>query len=108
MEPPVRQYFHTVFTYLTYADIAIADGDDLLRCIIDAASRLDRQQVPLEKFGIQFVQIGTDQDAARSLQVLDDELSDRYKIRVRFVRDFSHTFTHDSSGHCRRHSLRPC
>lgn len=85
MEPLVRWYFHTVFTYLIYAIIAIADGDELLRCIIEAASRLDRQQVPLEKFGIQFVQIGTDQDAARSLQVLDDELSDRYKIRVRLV-----------------------
>jgi hypothetical protein len=85
MEPLVRWYFHTVFTYLTCTIIAIADGDELLRCIIEAASRLDRQQVPLEKFGIQFVQIGTDQDAARSLQVLDDELSDRYKIRVRLV-----------------------
>jgi len=108
MEPLVRWYFHIVFPYLTYADIAIADGDDLLRCIVEAASRLDRQQVPLEKFGIQFVQIGTDQDAARALHVLDDELSDRYKIRVRLVHEFSHAFTHDSSGHRRRYSLRPC
>ncbi|KAG1720665.1 hypothetical protein EDB19DRAFT_1775713, partial [Suillus lakei] len=50
--------------------------------IIEAASRLDRQQVPLEEFGIQFVQIGIDQDPTWALQVLDDELSDRYKIRV--------------------------
>lgn len=97
-----------MFTYLTYTDITIADGDDLLRCIIEAASRLDRQQVPLDKFGIQFVQIGTDEDAARALHMLDDELSERYKIRVRLVHGFSYAFTHDSSGYRRYHSLRPC
>ncbi|KAG1759953.1 hypothetical protein EDD22DRAFT_110045 [Suillus occidentalis] len=72
---------HEPISVIVITDGAATDGDELLRCIIEAASRLDRQQVPLEKFGIQFVQIGTDQDAARSLQVLDDELSDRYKIR---------------------------
>ncbi|KAG1720398.1 hypothetical protein EDB19DRAFT_2029883 [Suillus lakei] len=72
---------HEPISVIVITDGAATDGDDLLRSIIEAASRLDRQQVPLEKFGIQFVQIGTDQDAARSLQVLDDELSDRYKIR---------------------------
>jgi len=90
MEPPVRLYFHTVLTYLTYADITLADGEELVRAIVEAASRLDRQHVPLDKFGIQFVQIGTDQDAVRALQVLDDELSERYKIRVGFVDCFSY------------------
>jgi hypothetical protein len=72
---------HEPISIIVITDGAATDGDDLLRCIVEAASRLDRQQVPLEKFGIQFVQIGTDQDAARALHVLDDELSDRYKIR---------------------------
>ena len=63
-----------------------------MRCIVEAASRLDRQRVPLDRFGIQFVQIGTDEEAARALQVLDDELSDRYKIRVGIsFRGFSDT-----------------
>ncbi|KAG1721558.1 hypothetical protein EDB19DRAFT_1771985, partial [Suillus lakei] len=37
---------------------------EVLRGIIEAASRLDRQQVPLKKIGIQVVRIGTDPDAA--------------------------------------------
>ncbi|KAG1816351.1 uncharacterized protein BJ212DRAFT_1480799 [Suillus subaureus] len=72
---------HEPISVIVITDGAATDSDELLRCIVEAASRLDRQQVPLEKFGIQFVQIGTDQDAARALHVLDDELSDRYKIR---------------------------
>ncbi|KAG2354147.1 hypothetical protein BDR07DRAFT_1483579 [Suillus spraguei] len=59
----------------------LTDSDDLLRCIIEAASRLDKQTGSSQKFGIQFVQIGTDQDAAKALHMLDDELSERYKIR---------------------------
>ena len=58
-----------------------------MRCIVEAAGRLDRQHVPLDRFGIQFVQIGTDEEAARALRHLDDELSERYKIRVGFVHD---------------------
>lgn len=72
---------HEPISIIVITDGAATDGDELVRCIIEAASRLDRQQVPLHKFGIQFVQIGTDQDAARALSVLDDELSDRYQIR---------------------------
>ncbi|KAG2363589.1 hypothetical protein BDR07DRAFT_1483563 [Suillus spraguei] len=72
---------HEPISVIVITDGAATDSDDLLRCIIEAASRLDKQQVPLHKFGIQFVQIGTDQDAAKALHMLDDELSDRYKIR---------------------------
>ncbi|KAG1774755.1 hypothetical protein EV702DRAFT_484134 [Suillus placidus] len=72
---------HEPISIIVITDGAATDGDDLLRCIVEAASRLDRHQVPLHKFGIQFVQIGTDQDAAKALHVLDDDLSDRYKIR---------------------------
>lgn len=72
---------HEPISIIVITDGTATDSDELLRCIVEAASRLDRQQVHLEKFGIQFVQIGTDQDAARALHVLDDELSDRYKIR---------------------------
>ncbi|KAG1740160.1 uncharacterized protein EDB91DRAFT_1248481 [Suillus paluster] len=72
---------HEPISIIVITDGAATDGDELVRCIIEAASRLDRQHIPLDKFGIQFVQIGTDQDAARALSVLDDELSERYRIR---------------------------
>ncbi|KAJ8595015.1 hypothetical protein M405DRAFT_418668 [Rhizopogon salebrosus TDB-379] len=72
---------HEPISIIVITDGAATDGDYLIQCIIDAASRLDKQQVPLDKFGIQFVQVGTDEEAARALQVLDDDLSDRYRIR---------------------------
>lgn len=86
MELPVRLSFYTLAHIPDICDIA--DGDDLLRCIVEAASRLDKQRLPLDRFGIQFVQIGTDEEAARALQVLDDELSERYKIRVGIFRSW--------------------
>ncbi|KAG1778067.1 hypothetical protein EV702DRAFT_1186762 [Suillus placidus] len=67
---------HPSSTHEPISIIVITDG-----AASKAASRLDRHQVPLHKFSIQFVQIGTDQDAAKALHVLDDDLSDRYKIR---------------------------
>jgi hypothetical protein len=81
-----------------------------VRCIVEAASRLDRQRVPLDRFCIQFVQIGTDEEAVRALQVLDDELSDCYKIRVGISFVVSLTrFTHQLSRTSRLTLiLRPC
>jgi hypothetical protein len=85
-----------------------------VRCIVEAASRLDKQRVPLDRFGIQFVQIGTDEDAARALQVLDDELSDRYKIRVGIsfvvsLTRFTHQLSRTSSTPLRLTLiLKPC
>ena len=64
--------------------MTVADQAELERVIVDAAHRLDRQQVRHDRFGIQFVQIGTDPAAAELLHTLDDHLVSRYKIRVRY------------------------
>ncbi|KAG1717485.1 hypothetical protein EDB19DRAFT_1653361 [Suillus lakei] len=69
---------HPSSTHEPISVIVITDGTAGKYC--EASSRLPVALTGsgfLEKFGIQLV----DQDAARALQVLDDELSDRYKIR---------------------------
>ena len=58
-------------------------ADDPRQAIIDSARRLDARQVPLHKFGIQFVQIGDDPDATEALKELDDELGPANGVRVR-------------------------
>jgi hypothetical protein len=63
----------------------LADQQALPEVIVSTAHRLERSQVPEEMFGIQFVQIGTDAEAASALRALDDQLAKQYKIRVRFV-----------------------
>lgn len=52
--------------------------------IIDAARRLDRNEVPLKRFGVQFAQIGDDFEATEALQELDDDLAAAHGIRVRY------------------------
>lgn len=66
--------------------ITSADYDVLVQCIVDTARRLERSGVEEDKFGIQFVQIGTDVAAAESLRALDFDLESTYKIRVCVVR----------------------
>ncbi|KAF8872732.1 hypothetical protein BD779DRAFT_1571940 [Infundibulicybe gibba] len=64
--------------------IVITDGvptDDPTEVIVRAARRLERSGVPLSKFGIQFVQIGDDEEATDALRELDDDLAARYNIR---------------------------
>jgi uncharacterized protein YegL len=64
--------------------IVITDGvptDDPKEVIIDAARRLDHTGVPLNKFGIQFVQIGDDTDATNALKELDDGIAGENGIR---------------------------
>jgi len=73
--------------------LVITDGrptDDPRPAIIDFARRLDARQVPLYKFGLQFVQIGDDPDATDALRELDDELGP-----VHGVRDMVDTVTFD-------------
>lgn len=50
--------------------------------IIDAARRLDRNQVPSNRFGLSFVQIGNDPDAAEFLRELDEDISHQHNCRV--------------------------
>lgn len=63
----------------------LADQQALPEVIVSAAQRLERSQVPEGMFGIQFVQIGTDAEAALALRALDDHLEQQYKVRVCFV-----------------------
>jgi hypothetical protein len=64
--------------------LVITDGrptDDPREAIVDFARRLDARQVPLNKLGIQFVQIGDDPDATEALKELDDDLGPTQGIR---------------------------
>jgi len=64
--------------------IVITDGvptDDPESVIVSAARRLDNGHFPLSQVGIQFVQIGDDNDAAEVLKHLDDGLSKAHGIR---------------------------
>jgi hypothetical protein len=51
---------------------------------------LDRAQVPESQLAIHFIQIGDDLEAANALRHLDDNLSNKYRIRVSL---FSSAFT---------------
>ena len=57
------------------------DGKNLESAIVNAATRLDALQAPGWQIGIQFFQVGGDQNAAQSLVILDDKLQETYKIR---------------------------
>ncbi|SCZ88761.1 BZ3500_MvSof-1268-A1-R1_Chr2-1g04620 [Microbotryum saponariae] len=49
--------------------------------IVEMAQRLDKMRMPPFQLGIQFVQIGTDDEAAQSLRSLDDDLREKHGIR---------------------------
>lgn len=59
-----------------------AATDDPESVIVQAARRLDRGYFPLSQVGIQFVQVGNDEDATEALRKLDDDLAGKYNIRV--------------------------
>jgi hypothetical protein len=66
--------------------IVLTDGksDDpkaTKKTIINMGMRLDKIGAPLEQVGIQFLQVGDDQEAAKWLRSLDDELEAEYGIR---------------------------
>ncbi|KAG8932094.1 COP9 signalosome (CSN) subunit [Tulasnella sp. 417] len=76
--------------------LVITDGaatDDPESVIVQAARRLDEGRFPLSQVGIQFVQIGTDEDAAEALRVLDDDLA-----TVHGVRDIVDTYPYTAEG----------
>jgi uncharacterized protein YegL len=64
--------------------VVITDGvptDDPKGVIINAARRLDHSGVPDNKLGIQFAQIGNDEDATEALRELDEGIADVNGIR---------------------------
>lgn len=73
-------------------------ADDPTNVIIAAARRLDRNNVPLKKFGIQFTQIGDDPEATEALQELDDDLAGAHGIRVCVFCSFI-SFIHGQPAH---------
>lgn len=76
--------------------LVITDGaatDDPESVIVQAARRLDEGHFPLAQVGIQFVQIGTDEDAAEALRVLDDDLATAHGVR-----DIVDTFPYTAEG----------
>lgn len=81
--PLVERKFpqHSPVDIIVITDGVATDQHALPEVIVSAAHRLERSQVPEEMFGIQFVQIGTDQEAAFALRELDDHLAKQYKIR---------------------------
>ncbi|KAL4077549.1 hypothetical protein J3A83DRAFT_4046134, partial [Scleroderma citrinum] len=72
---------HEPITIIVITDGAATDHDELVQCIVETAQRLDNSGVKQDMFGIQFVQIGTDEAAAEALRALDDNLEGTYKIR---------------------------
>jgi len=80
VRPPVRTHLHA-----HPLDRSSADYDILVQCIVDTARRLERAGVKEDRFGIQFVQIGTDPSAAQALRALDDDLESTYNVRVCYI-----------------------
>ncbi|KAF5352857.1 hypothetical protein D9756_006123 [Leucocoprinus leucothites] len=56
-------------------------ADNVEGVIIEGARRLDRNHVPQYRFGLSFVQIGNDPDAAEFLRELDDDISAQHNCR---------------------------
>jgi len=64
--------------------IVITDGvptDEPKDVIIRAARRLDDNKVPPNQMGVQFAQIGDDEDATIALKELDDDIADQNGVR---------------------------
>jgi hypothetical protein len=76
-----RDPTHEPITIVVITDGLPTDQAELERVIVDAAHSLDRNRVKHDKFGIQFVQVGTDPGASELLHKLDDHLVSRYHIR---------------------------
>jgi hypothetical protein len=60
-------------------------ADKVEDVIVECARRQDQQRVPLRRFGVSFLQIGNDPDAADFLKELDDDISKSYGCRVSII-----------------------
>lgn len=70
--------------------IVITDGspsDDVESSIIEVAEKLDALEAPAWQVGIQFFQVGTDEDARNHLKYMDDNLVDKRGNRIRDIVD---------------------
>ncbi|KAH7909999.1 hypothetical protein BJ138DRAFT_1114507 [Hygrophoropsis aurantiaca] len=72
---------HEPITIIVLTDGVATDHEDLAPRIVEAARRLEMHHIAHNRFGIQFVQIGDEEDAAEALRELDDGLAERYQIR---------------------------
>ncbi|KAH7924335.1 hypothetical protein BV22DRAFT_1035228 [Leucogyrophana mollusca] len=72
---------HEPITVIILTDGVATDHEDLPSRIVEAAHRLENHNIGPDMFGIQFVQIGDDAEAAEAFHELDDHLAERYKIR---------------------------
>lgn len=69
--------------------IVITDGrstdeeeeNNLVQVIVEIAKRLDKRKASLTQLGIQFLQVGDDEDATNTLRKLDNDLKGKYEIR---------------------------
>jgi hypothetical protein len=64
--------------------LVITDGrptDDAEGAIVQIAKRLDKAGATLSQVGIQFIQIGSDTQARKFLEKLDNELKEKHSIR---------------------------
>lgn len=68
-------------------------ADDPRQVIINAARRLDHSGVALNQLGIQFAQIGDEEDATEALQELDEGIAAVNGIRVR---SYAHLLVNDT------------
>lgn len=57
------------------------DGNATKKTIIKMGRKLDDMNAPLTQIGIQFLQVGDDNDAAKWLKSLDDDLEDNHDVR---------------------------
>lgn len=60
----------------------IADPDTLVNCIVSAAQRLDMSGARLDMFGVQFIQMGTEDDTKSILQILGDDFGVKHNVGV--------------------------
>lgn len=66
---------------IVITDGAAEDKEGVEDVIVNAAKRLDQLGAPANQVGIQFLQIGKDNDAARWLKLLDDSLREKHTVR---------------------------
>jgi hypothetical protein len=57
------------------------DAEDLESLLVRIARQFDKMNAPRSQVGIQFLQVGDDEEAAKFLEYLDDTITNKYNIR---------------------------